>query len=110
MWIGGTPMHAKGFSHSLLRPVADCPVLGPVQKQVSFDLADDLGDSPSLPMDLASFLGEDVTNVKIDTPHPLAPLTIYPPQLPCHNGDQHHSTHMGGAHPKPNNAKPKATS
>ena len=61
-------MDAKGQPPSLQRPVAECPPLGLVQKQVQFDLANDLGDAPSLPMDLANFLGENATDEQIDAP------------------------------------------
>ena len=101
-------MHATGCPHSLSRPVSQCLPLGQVQKQVHFDLANDLGNAPSLPTDLASFLGEDVTDEQIDAPCPPSPLTVDPPQIPHDNGNQHCSTHMGGAHPKTSTAKPKA--
>ena len=78
MPIGGAPTHATGCPHSLPRPVAECPPLGLVQKQVSIDLTDDLGDAPSLAMDLASFLGEDITDEKIDAPCPLLPQLWIP--------------------------------
>ena len=59
------------------RLVAECLPLALMQKQVRFDLANDLDNAPSLPMDLANFLGEDITHELIDTPHPLLPqLTI----------------------------------
>ena len=87
--------------------MAECPPLGPVQKQVQFNLADDLGDAPSVPMDLANFLGENATDEQIDAPHPSASLTADPPQLPCDNGYQC-STNMGGAQLKTSTAKPMA--
>ena len=90
---GDTPMHATGCSHSLPRPVAECPPLGLVQKQVQFDLTDDLDDALWLAMDLASFLGEEVIDEQIDASCPPAPLTADPPEPPHDNGNQHLSTH-----------------
>ena len=55
MQIGGTPMHAAGYPLSLPRPVAECLPFGLVQKQVCFDLADDLGEIPSLPTTWPAF-------------------------------------------------------
>ena len=78
-WIGSTPTHTTGHPHSLLRPVAECLPLGLVQRQVCFDLANDLGNASSLLPDLASFLGEDVTDEWIDTPCPPALLTMDTP-------------------------------
>ena len=66
-------MHAAGCPHSPLRPIAECPPLALVQKQVHFDLADNLGNTPSLPMDLVNFLEEDSTDEQIDSPKPLLP-------------------------------------
>ena len=74
MWRGGALMPAKGWPPSLQRPVAECPPLGLVQKWVLFDLTNDLGDAPSLPTDLANFLGENITNEQIDTPCPFCSL------------------------------------
>ena len=77
--------------------MTECPPLGPVQKQVQCDLTNDLGDAPSLPKDLANFLGENATDEQIDTPHPSAPLTADPSQLSHDNGQQCCPTHMEGA-------------
>ena len=73
--------------YSPLRLVAEYPPLGPTQKHVCFDLANDLGNAPSLPMDLASFLAEDITDEWIDTPHSPVFLSADPPQPPCDNAD-----------------------
>ena len=97
MQIGGTPAHATGCPNSPPRPVAECLPLGQVQKQVQFDMTDDLSNAPSLPMDLASFLGENVTDEWIDAPHCPASSSLNPPQQPHDNDNQHHFTHAGGA-------------
>ena len=72
-WMGGTSTHTTGHPHSLPRPVAECPPLGPAQKQPQFYLTDDLGNAPSQPTELVSFLGEDITNEWINNPSPLLP-------------------------------------
>ena len=107
-WIGSAPMHTIACPHSPLRLVAECPPLVLAQKQVWFDLANDLGDALSLPTDLINFLGEDITDDWIDAPHPTAPLTADPTQLPHDNSNQLCSTHTGGTWPKTITAKPKA--
>ena len=68
-------MHAKGCPPSLHTPVAECPPLAPVQKQVQFDLGNDLGEAPSLPTALANFLGGNAADEQYDTPQPLVPST-----------------------------------
>ena len=45
---------------------------------LSFNLADDLGNAPSLPTDQANFPDEDVIDKWIDAPSPHAPLTADP--------------------------------
>ena len=75
-------MHTTGHPHSPPRPVAGCLPIGPVQKQVKLDLTDDLGNAPQIPIDLASSLGEDVTDEQIDAPYPPAPLTMAPHSCP----------------------------
>ena len=82
------------------RPVAECPLLGLVQKQVWFNLGKDLGEAPSLTMDLSSFLEGDATAEQNDAPHHSAPLTSAPSQLPCDNGHQHHPAHTRGPWPR----------
>ena len=64
-------MHTAGCPHSSPRPVKECLPLGLAQEQVWFDLTVDLGDTPSLPTDLDSFLGGDVNYEQMNTPHPL---------------------------------------
>ena len=44
-------MHTLGCPHLPLMPVAECLPLALAQKQVQFDLAEDLGEAPSLPID-----------------------------------------------------------
>ena len=90
-------MHAEGYPLSLQRPVAECPPLGLVQRQVCFDLASDLGDAPSLPMDLANFIGKKPTDEWIDAPYPSVPLMVDPPKLPHDKDHQCCPSHMGGA-------------
>ena len=68
MQIGGTPIQAIRHPHSPPRLVAEYLPLAPLQKQVCFDLANDLGNASSLPTDLANLLGEDVSNEQIDVP------------------------------------------
>ena len=71
MWTGSTSMHTPGYPCSQPRLVAECLPLGLAQTQVWFHLTDDLGNTPSLLTDLASFLGEDVTDEQINAPCPL---------------------------------------
>ena len=78
-----------------------------MQKQVCFNLGDDLGEAPSLHMDLANFLGGNAANEQNDAAHPLAPSTAGPSQLPCNNGHQHDLTPTGGSQPK-STVKPMA--
>ena len=58
---------------SLPRSTLKCFPPDPATKQVQFDLSDNLGDTPQLPADLASFLEEDITNKWNDAQHPLPP-------------------------------------
>ena len=62
MWIDSTPRHTIGHPHCPLRLLAEFLPLAPAQKQVQFDLSEDLGEALSLPTDLANFLGEDSTD------------------------------------------------
>ena len=103
-----TPTHTKVLPPSLQKPVTESPPLGPLQKQVQFNLADDLGRSPLLPMDLANFLGGNTTNEWNDAPHPTALLTVGSSQVSGNNNHQSSPTHTGEAQPK-NTAKPMAT-
>ena len=89
MQRGGTPMHAKGWPPFLKTPVAECPPLGLVQMQVWLNFRDDFGEAPSLPMDLANFLGGNAANEWNDAPHPSAPSTARSSQLPHDNGHPH---------------------
>ena len=84
---------------SLLRLVVRCPPLGPAQKQVQFNLTDDLGEAPSLLMGLANFLEEDIADEHIDAPCPLAPTATDLPQPPSDTSDQPHPTYLEGARP-----------
>ena len=97
--MGGTSTHATGCPHFQPRPVAECLPLGPAQKQVWFDLIDDLGNAPSLPTDLATFLGEDITDEQINLPVPCA-LDANSPRPPYNDANQCHFTPVGGAQPK----------
>ena len=101
-------MHAEGCLPSPQKPVAECPPLGPLQKQVQFNLGNDLGEAPSLPTDLANFLGGNDADEWNDTPHHLASLTAGPSQLPFDNGYQTCPTHTRGAQPN-TTGKPMAT-
>ena len=68
--MGGVSMHTTGHPHSLPSPVTVCPPLSLPQKKVQFYLTKDLGNAPSLPTELASFLGEDIIDKQINAPHP----------------------------------------
>ena len=73
MQTGGTSMDTTGCSCFLPRPVTECPSQGTAWKQVWFDLNDDLGNTLLLSADLASFLGEDVSDEWIYAPCPMHP-------------------------------------
>ena len=74
--------------------------LRPGAKQVQFNLVADLGEAPSLSMDLANFLGGNATDEWNDAPHHSAPSIAGPSQLPHDNGHQLCPTHTRGAQPK----------
>ena len=63
---------------SLQRPMVECLPLDPVLQQVQFNLSKDLGEAPSLPMELANFLGGNATEEWTDAPQHSAPLTAGP--------------------------------
>ena len=71
-------MHTEGCFPSSQIPVAEYPPLSPVQKQVWFNLGNDLGEAPSLLMDLANFLGGNAANEQNDALHPLLPILQNP--------------------------------
>ena len=60
-------------------------------------MEDVLGEAPSLPMDLATFLGGYNTDKQNDAPHHSAPSIAGALQLPCDNGHQCCPTHTGEA-------------
>ena len=95
MQRGSTPMHAEGCPPSLHTPMAECPPLSLVQKQVWFNLGDDLGEAPSLPTDVANFVGGNASDEQNDPPHPQFPLTLNP-----HSLHMVMTTHTRGAWPK----------
>ena len=68
-------MHPAGCPHSPPGSGTECLPQVPAQKQVHFDLNNVLGDTPPLPTDLASFLG-DATDKQINVPCPSAPSTM----------------------------------
>ena len=88
-------MHTEGHPPSLQTPVAEYPPFSPLQKQAQFNLGDNLGEAPSLPTDLANFLGGNAGNEWNDAHHPLAPSTTGSLQLPCNNGHPQHPIHTG---------------
>ena len=93
-------MHATGCHCSSPGSATEYSPQGPAQKQVQFDLVDDLGNTLSLSADLASFFG-DATGEQINTPHPPAPSVMSYPR-PTSNGDnQCHATPMGRVQPRP---------
>ena len=94
MWTGSSPTYAKGCPPSPQTPVAEFPPLAPVQKQVWFNLGDDLGEAPSLPTDLAHFLGRNAAL------HPLASSTARSSQPLHDNGHPQHPIHTRGAQQK----------
>ena len=77
-----------------------CPPLAPVQKQVQFNMGDDLGESPSLPLGLVHFLGENAADEQNDTPQPSVPCTNGSTQPPHNNSHLHHPIHTRGFSPK----------
>ena len=87
MQRGGYPMCTKGHPPPLPEPMDECPPKDPLKKQVRFNLDNDVGDDPSLPTDLATFLG-DTAEEWNNTLSPFAPLTMDLPQLPHGNGHQ----------------------
>ena len=62
VWLGTTPTSTAGHLGSLLRSTLMCLPPDPAQRQVSFNLPDDLGNTLQLPTDMVSFLGEDATD------------------------------------------------
>ena len=75
----------------------ECPLKEPVKEQVRFNLDYDLGDDPSLSMDLTTFLEGGTAKEWDKAPSPSVPLTVDPPQLPHDNGHQCQPTHPEGA-------------
>ena len=49
-------MHTEGCPSPLQEPLAECPPEDPAKKQVRFDMDEDLGDDPTLPTYLTTFL------------------------------------------------------
>ena len=107
MWRGSIPRHTKGCPPTTQTSVAEYPPLDPVQKQVQFNLGNDLSEAPSLPMDLANFLGGNAADEQNDAPYHLASSTAGSSQLFHDNGHLCHPIHTGGAQPK-TAAKPTA--
>ena len=104
MWPESALMHATGHSCSPPGSATECSPQDPTRKQVWLNLANDLGDTPSLCADLASFLG-GTTDEWINASHPPAPSATSSWRPPCDGGDQHHATPMGGAQPKTGTAQ-----
>ena len=85
---------------------------GSTLKQVWFDLTIDLGSTPWLPTDLASFLG-DATDEQINSPCPPAFSAKSSPWSCSDGSDQCCAKPMGGTQPKTSTApsnKPTAAS
>ena len=59
-----TPAHTTRCSSSTQESMVECLLRSTMQKHVQFDIADELGDTPQLPTDLAGFLEwpEDATD------------------------------------------------
>ena len=71
-----------------------------MKKQVRFDMDEELGDDPTLPLDLTTFIVGGMAEELDDAPNPSTPLPLDSPQLPPSEGPQCHPTYMGGACPK----------
>ena len=67
MWTWGAPSHTKGCPPTQ-RTVAECLPLDLVPRQVQFNLGKDLDEAPSLPTELANFLGGNTTKEWTDAP------------------------------------------
>ena len=93
-------MHTEGHPPPTQEPIDECPPKDPVKKQVRFNMDEDLGENPTLPMDLTTFLKEGTAKEQDNAPSPSVPLTVDPWQLPHNDGQQCHPTYMGGASPK----------
>ena len=61
---------------------------------------EDLGDDPTLPMDLTTFLAGGTAEEQDDAPNPSTPLSMDPSLPPPSEGPQGCPIYMGGAHPK----------
>ena len=102
--LGIVPISTTGHLGSLPRSTLKCLPLGPAPKQVCFDLPDDLGNTPQLPADFASFFREDATNKWSNAQHlPTSSVTSLLMPLKRER-DQQHSTPAGGAWPKASTA------
>ena len=66
----------------------ECQPKESVMKQVRFNLDEDLGDDPSLPTDLTTFLEGGTAKEWDNAPSPSVPLTMDPSQPPHDNGHQ----------------------
>ena len=95
-----THTHTKGCPPLPQELMDECPTEDPVKKQVRFHKDEDLGVDPTLPMDLTIFLEGETAEEQDNAQSPSIPLTVDPPQLPCHDGHLCCPTHIGGAHPK----------
>ena len=63
-----------------------------MKKQIRLNVDEDLGDDPTLPMDLTTFLLGDMAKGWDDAPSPSTPFSVDLPQLPPRKGPQHSTT------------------
>ena len=70
------------------------------KKQVRLDVDEEMGDDPTLPLDLTLFLVEGMAEEQDDTPSSQTPMPVDSSRPPPNEGLQCHSAYMGGAWPK----------
>ena len=76
------PTHTKGCPPPQQEPMDECPLKEVVKKQVRLNL----GDDPSLPMELTTFLEGGTAEEQDNASSPSVPLVMDPPQPPYDSG------------------------
>ena len=66
-------MHTKGCPSAPYELLDEYPPKDPVKKQLRFNVDEDLGDDPTLPMDLTTFLEEGIAKEWDNAPSPSIP-------------------------------------
>ena len=69
------------------------------KKQVRFDVDEELGDDPTLPLGLTLLLEESMAEEWDDAPSSLTPMPMDSPQLPPSQDPQHCPAYTGGEQP-----------